>query len=967
MSKILVLVCLLFILFPSVQADVEDSGDPISNENRCDLNSDYDFITKLYGKCTDTSDVLTERKKCNCINEEAKTNYLLRELQKSTAAESTTNQEAIRNRYEERFYYSYSLMLFEEAKQKKFLGLNNGNQKILTCSPEQLSKSISDDVAEFNKKKKELLQTRAKDLKSLIRREKCDSKSRMSETRCLDIKKQADLISSQLSSEGLVEGQELVKKKVNGEKSCSFKEDPIAAKEYLHFIINYNRDRINDTTSTTGEIEGFKNENKKLGEIVKQIHLNPMLLPEDAIEVIMSFETKSLNDISVPKCSAGDNVCECFKLQNIKLANNSRLKQEFSPEKSCVSEDEFQAFSSLPPKELFEEMLKSKLTPVEFLNPGNGKNGPNYEAKLNFLRFNPVLAKLIQSPTKEMSAILNQKFSDLARDEIAAEKPAQKLKVFVDFLKSEDKGIAKIYNSPDSGINSGKVCDSLARDFTAIRVADYIPDDGETIAGNDDQVENMLGQIRSCEDLKSQDASLTNFAETMRIDPLFQLAPLDLKANVIKQATDYQNFIKNDCKDYPDFRAKSCVGLDVEVCRQNYLAQSNLSGQVQVLNQSGIHANEPVTMKDLMANVDQKNDNKVLRDEYEKNVKPKSQPPVIAFKGHEDDFHFESKKANDFISNYRVPKPVRESFDNMSTLMPTTAGSSKNSNASESDHSLGPRSSTGQVAPQFSKVSSTSYAHSSPMLNSNQPGSKTTFPDALSEKSQVSSDVTDKNKLPSKPAIGPKLNSEAINKTNTDRELAEVRQKLKEQDKLISDLQQTRSIASPSKLDLPASSGPVSTNLPIGVGGPVMNTQIGSSSLDGGAQLNFGNAGIESKRAFSATSNVHFLEGHVNPKEFKAGQSSHKDLLVQDSSKFKLLVNDTKALESYLKKELSGMVIGEYKLVTIINKSSGSSIPHMILRVKQNQDGSFDIQSVPEEVPVRVATLQSLRNQLPKP
>jgi hypothetical protein len=63
---------------------------------------------------------------------------------------------------------------------------------------------------------------------------------------------------------------------------------------------------------------------------------------------------------------------------------------------------------------------------------------------------------------------------------------------------------------------------------------------------------------------------------------------------------------------------------------------------------------------------------------------------------------------------------------------------------------------------------------------------------------------------------------------------------------------------------------------------------------------------------------------------------------------------------------MKGMAIGESKIITIINASPNRPVPHMIFRIKAKADGSFDIQSVPSEVPVRVATLKSLIDQLPK-
>ena len=166
-------------------------------------------------------------------------------------------------------------------------------------------------------------------------------------------------------------------------------------------------------------------------------------------------------------------------------------------------------------------------------------------------------------------------------------------------------------------------------------------------------------------------------------------------------------------------------------------------------------------------------------------------------------------------------------------------------------------------------------------------------------------------------------------------------------------------------------------------GSTVSGSVASSGSIAAGSQSSFSMGGgsksvalgesPEKKGNFNdALNNIHekssltVLGGVIDPAEFIGPQQSAKDLIVDDPKKFEKLGEDPALLEAFIKEKMKGMAIGESKIITIINASPNRPVPHMIFRIKAKADGSFDIQSVPSEVPVRVATLKSLIDQLPK-
>jgi hypothetical protein len=170
----------------------------------------------------------------------------------------------------------------------------------------------------------------------------------------------------------------------------------------------------------------------------------------------------------------------------------------------------------------------------------------------------------------------------------------------------------------------------------------------------------------------------------------------------------------------------------------------------------------------------------------------------------------------------------------------------------------------------------------------------------------------------------------------------------------------------------PSQSGAVSGSIPTG-STPVIGGAPGVALPSAGPKSTALGPSPYKKGTFNdALNSIHeksamqILGGVVDPKEFTGPQQSAKDLIVDDPRKFEKLGEDPVLLEAFIKEKMKGMVVGESKIITIINASPNRPVPHMIFRIKAKEDGSFDIQSVPSEVPVRVATLKSLIDQLPK-
>ncbi len=946
---------------------------------------------------------------CKCINEaDLESNYLLKELTKSRNKDSETKQKEFKKTYEEKFFSTYAQMTFEEGIQRKILNFDEEDEKKVTCDPKRISSLVNQSFNKFVEDEKALLKDKEIKVKQEMANLECNTErshysafhriTHMSQTltdvvsgrtrgsyqnRCNSLNQDLSAINKRLIE---IDTDDF-KSKTIGDDNCggqSIESKIELAVHELNFSLKLieNEKKANDVDQDElKRLESSKKEVLSKLNRLKAIEMDlenkkasndstlPICIWSPEAEKIIA-DLKKNPPVEIPgesfgqsTCEEDDAVCNEFNSKNLELLDQISDRYSYDDKirsENCVSYGEFKTFKSLPKDNAFFKEMASN--PMKFLNPTNMK-GSLAGVKLEFLRENPVLSKLVQE-FADKPDLLNEPLKKFANEIQTKNDDGEKLKLFLDFLKS----LKNFDKSSDKKGADAQMCVNMARNFTAIQVSNELPPIPKDQSLKSTEIDNILSKIEECKQ-SSKKVVETNMVATFKQDPLFSLAPEKPAQTLLDETEEYKKYVNDFCPNYKDYFAKNCISKtqekDIESCRNDYLDQTLLKGQKTAFDNAGAVA-DPVGDTESFSRVASfvspaATDSKTEAI-YEETLKHMDLSPV-AFKGHEHEFKASRQAEHNFFSSYSYPAsfatpsptstPLASKDPTIKEINPSNKESSENFS----------KSNPGQVIPSYSSPSSSAPVTFNPAALS--PGR--TVADAIPEYKSMQPEEKVKNLEAAKQFMKKSAWSpEKIKTSKVDEELAEAKKKLEEEQLLNEKLKNTnRKIAS---VPTPEFAPAATTNSALPQMAANQNAGLSSGFGLSGASMSpeSSSAKAAAPRLFVPNAHVHVKDGVVSAKEFKGPQTSSKDLIVQDSSKFKLLTKDPKVLEAYLKKEMSGMAIGDYKIVTIINKSPNNPVPHLIFRVKQNKDGSFDIQSVPPEVPVRVATLKGLLNQLPK-
>ena len=933
------------------QIDIYDDdsfSEQVPEEENCQAQGSLSPIEDLLGKDIPKRCDIEEKEKakyCNCLEEKKNQNILLIDLVKS----KDKDQKEMREHYTNKFFDSYSQMVLEDTVQEHILNEKDSGSHV-NCTPEEMDQKVNVATDAHLEAQHRLLDKKQTELNSIVGA--CDEGKWMLHFRVLNKEFCND------SSEQLA----LVKKRLE-----DWPQTILKTHDSVNDGLDCGQDSMNKVLADLSKLDpkdenviNFKkalNEKEPPETSGKQPQSGDYcsLEKSELLTKADDYFKKKMKSISESPVECGTQL-ECkFKEYNDQIANKLANDYKFDENVDCVSFAEFRTFNSIPPGGKFLKELEND--PLKFLSTVPVKpDNDLYKAKMKFLRTNPMLAKAIQHPngnTAKLESLLKKLASDLKN-----KTDPQKLKIYLDFLKDKD-GLQSIIKSDVGKTNELKVCSDLARNYTAIILADYLPTSNED---NPNLDKRLKRELRKCRRNQGMSKDPNNALATLKVDPVFNLGNEDRKEADKNERDQYNKFLLDNChtlpekESYESFMKKCSTSKDKKICREEFLKKSPFAPIREVtsgypLNTDDGLGSDPVgTITDPLKD---ENQDQEFVEWFNQSVLPTYYKDPMGVFG-----------MNSYLNN----RSTGHSFQGSTPAPRSSSKSSGSSVASTSSPTRGPASfnpnqgsqsvNPGQVMPRFKSPSRANAAAEGEVGSNRAPASASNDPVRKNSYSAPRNNQTYSPATSSLPKEGSGVSEE---------ELAEDLAENEERSKKLGNMNTTneKSKASPSRgvsMNSSFSPSPSSMvapgagNLPGPNRGP---TALGPSPYKKGT-FNDALNSIHDKAAMSV------LGGSVDPKEFTGPQQSAKDLIVDDPIKFEKLGEDPVLLEAFIKEKMKGMVVGESKIITIINASPNRPVPHMIFRIKAKEDGSFEIQSVPSEVPVRVATLKSLIDQLPK-
>ena len=876
---------------------------------------------------------------CKCLNVKKDQNILLGDLKKNQNDSYYLKKET----YENKFKSSYSQMVIEENIQRHILNEtepNDGGARF-ECNPENMA-----ELVEFNKK------NHFNELEKLLQNQKADLEKQKNRW-CEKKNQKKDKIKGRCE-------EALSYLKLVDEKIKNIEQDKISLQQKLVEYPNCDTENLSTLQSFYSNPELSIPEDKK-DLVIKLLSLSEKSCAKDSPEIIQeasNLMTTILVGQKYPECNDLKNPPQkcVFLSMNSMATKKFTDKYKFDEETQCISFAEYKTYKSLPDQAFFDELLNSK-DPLKFLRtvPVPQKKNENYEKKLKFLRSNPMLTSALQHPG-ENKAKLNNLLKNLASELKSKNSDAQKLKTYLDFLKNKD-GLQAITKSIEGVKGEAKVCADLARNYTAIKVANYFPEVDESSPGVDRQ---LAKELRSCS--KKQAIVPNNALLTLDVDPVFNLGDENQKKSDVDETADYEKFRKENCitvKDkipYEEYLKKECKQpKKTSDCRKEFLALSPFAPIRDATSGYPLNTDDglgPDPAGTILDPLKEENQDDEFFSWFKDSVLPGYMVDPLGVNGMKS--YITTRNFGDGFKG-TTPPPSRSNIsESFSNPIAKSIGR-KSTPIGQPNRFVNP----GQVLPKFNSPSSFSDPSNFGPSPSRGPASFGKGAQRDYSENQYSRSNTDFNQT-SRNAVSDNKGDVANNSTPSSQDI----EKAQEFNQKIKDLNPRLDNGGNAQFEpSTTASGALSFDQG-GVGASIPNRRsapvaLGDSPLKKGT-FNDALNSIHEKSAMTV------LGGVIDPSEFKGPQQSAKDLIVDDPQKFEKLGEDPALLEAFIKEKMKGMTIGESKIITIINASPNRPVPHMIFRIKAKADGSFDIQSVPSDVPVRVATLKSLVDYLPK-
>ena len=235
-------------------------------------------------------------------------------------------------------------------------------------------------------------------------------------------------------------------------------------------------------------------------------------------------------------------------LRNQNKRGEEILKEGFRRSQSdnaCVSYDKYKVLASAPGSNLISDWAKMTGAEIaESLDPKVLSSSSNPSA-LQFIRNNPLLAKMVISKSTRTQLSNNLKL--FANKNQGQSKPSQ-LQGFIEFMK---KDASKI----DTGFIDYYQCDLLARNAAAVYSSNLILPNEHL----ENSAFSMKSNFYACAMQDQQNKNNfkpANFDEIVESNALLDIlgSPSESSVNDPEKDVGYKSYLQNNCKGYSEFR-----------------------------------------------------------------------------------------------------------------------------------------------------------------------------------------------------------------------------------------------------------------------------------------------------------------------------------------------------------------------------------------------------------------------------
>ena len=963
--KMKTLLPLIFVSLVSFSAIA--TSDPVygpQEENSCEIQTPFlpfTFdITKLYKTACDEK--LYQKKEfyklfkseeehqrdnkdryCQCLSDVADGNILvstrLNRLDDSEQVKAEIDE--VKRGYFDRFYSVYDQMTMGASIQEKILKIDNTGDSetgVIGCSPESISTDIQTKI-------KENVPKQMSALSDLL------SKSEAKLKHCKKKRKNCH------QDEQVVQRIKLNMANLNAMDPCYVQLTVIKSR-----LLNSSKDGLLRET-----FEALNSENKR--SVISQINgaLNVENFNPTQCNYVVKSAMKKIDEAAEGaeelfeerkgQCGESDAICKVFEKKNTELANEIAKNFAANGPNDCFNRAEYMTFQSMPGKDLLNALASAR-NPADLLKLPARISSPLDASVTRFLRSNPIIAKMASN--EKLRDSLGDKFKSFAT-KVQAKGTADTFKDYISFMKNDVK---KILQDEPNVMKSTEafVCKEMTDNFSAISIANDLPNI-EDKQNYDDNLGSLFKQIDQCSKSTFNMSASTDIKTSLETSPIFNLGLSADEQN--KDEKNFQDLKDKVCKGY----AEACPTGD-EKCRENFLSTTGAEQVPETMEPGATGSVDTSLLPETVSTVVNSDviDTEISKEDIEKirestdktkqdrnfwnwwheNIGSKLSNIVIATRGSEKKFR--STRAADARTFSHTP-------------IPQSIGGGQAYSQQQHINSSNP----GQIIPSYKKESDeTSYFQSAKLKEGTKVTSAIQNYNSLSPVQKIANlqeakSFMQQNGWPTDQIAGSGINEELKKANET---LEEELEKSKKLENLNTSISKQSQGSSPSRS--PSSVGP-STNFGSALPGVSAAPSRFSSSVKTAKFFK----PINKKKTLNDVlveineqSALDIKEGVIDPKEFNGPQAADAELVVDNAEYFNLLTEDSVAMESFLKKELSGVDIGESKIITVASKSSVNPAPQLIFRVKHRADGGFDIQSVPPQVAVkRVSTLKSLQLQ----
>ncbi len=958
---------ILILVFGLSAHAVDDESSSASSEYNfdfgdlsCSDNSVPSDVTDLIKtSCNLEPDSKSKQKlTCDCLENAKKENILVSVLS-DKSANPQEQLDAKKKEYKERFFDAYEKMLLQDSIQAKILQLPiiEKDEPKVGCSAKTVSTGIKKKIELNGNKHLASLEKLQKDKQSRLEKCKksaCDQNQKLLnekvltqiETNIKNLKKSMD--PCELSMELLK--KELTKAKIQEMRDYFSLQNDFESLKRLSTI------ETPDSTIPNSE---------KTCDFVNDFIKNT-LTPFKQSKTIGAIVLPGQCDKEENETEGDTTLCEVFNGINADL--DKKLKDKYVTDSNdCISNEEFETFKGMPGDEFMKELVKSK-SPGDLLTIPQTTNSETEKQQINFLRSNPILAKL--SRTNSFKKALGPLLQDLAKKQLVPNKSHKdKFNDYISFMKND---VTELLKGLEVKKDELFVCDELAGNFSAIQIANDLTA-WEKNPSNDTYTEKLNDAMISCNIPDFNEAATTDTGAYKKTSPLFTLG-LSAEEQMEEEAS-FEDMKKDICKGYnPAFAAASCDGKMDDNCRANYLGTLPASVEIANVTKGMIDTkmiNPHLTVDDInyasSKNDERKQDHEFIN-WWDQTIGSKLSKDVIAFKGEGDQFIADQKNNLEIASSTNVPDRFLSS--NVVSA-PGIVSPPVNSNQPDAQ---------GQQIPEYSKdvepfdvsklASATSAKEMIPKFESLPP-------------------VKQKESLTEFKEFNASQPNSPISQQSIDEEIAKVNNKIEGNIKEISNKIEKISSAAPQIA--PTGSAGISQSSPnpisqqsnvATVTQPVVNSHTNSS---GGSSAKIDTKSISSKATNKALlqanefreseanrqnegrvpasllvkDSIQFQKGEVDSTILQPGLLVNQEVLVPDShAKYEKIRTSLDDLKVFLADQIDPKTISAPKIYRIKDPKKGSNL-HMLFYVSKGPSGEISVKAIN-----RKSTLRDLNNTI---